>query len=402
MFGKKKDLTKKTVFVGMSGGVDSSVSAALLKKAGYDVVGVFIKVWSPDWLPCTWPLERRDAIRVAATLDIPLLTFDFEKEYKKEVVDYMIAEYAAGRTPNPDVMCNKSIKFGAFLKKAQEMGADFVATGHYAQAIPMSRFFMGALNIKNRDMGIASRLFGRVASVGRAIQNTRFPVLKASTGNIALGVAADTNKDQSYFLWTLTQDQLRHALFPIGHLQKAEVRKLAAKFKLPVAEKKDSQGLCFIGHVDMKEFLGRYLTLTTGDVLDEKGGVIGVHDGAALYTLGERHGFTITEKTPDDAPYYIVAKDHEKNTLTVSHSQLPSTAKKEVAVSSISWTAGEPNFSKKYQARVRYRQSLAECVLTRSDKGVVVVFDEPQIAVTPGQSLVVYDSSVCLGGGIIS
>ena len=205
-------MNKKTVFVGMSGGVDSSVSAALLKKQGFDVVGVFIKTWHPDFIKCNEEEERRDAMRVATHLNIPFLTFDFEDVYKKEVADYMISEYKAGRTPNPDVMCNKEVKFGAFLKKAISMGADFVATGHYAE------------NRKN---------------------------------NLVKG--KDPAKDQSYFIWTLKQKQLSKILFPVGNLNKTEVRKLAKKFKLPVAEKKDSQGICFLGAVDLKDFLKHYI-----------------------------------------------------------------------------------------------------------------------------------------------
>lgn len=201
----QKPLGKK-LFVGMSGGVDSSVSAALLKEAGYHVTGVFLKVWQPDFLPCNWKEERLDAMRVAAVLDIPFVTIDLEKEYKEEVVDYMIAEYRRGRTPNPDVMCNKEIKFGAFLKKALAMGADAVATGHYAQ------------NMFNPAAG--------------------------TVGLWEMRESADTDKDQTYFLWTLTQERLSKILFPIGHLTKPEVRKLAQKFGLPTAEKKDSQGLC--------------------------------------------------------------------------------------------------------------------------------------------------------------
>src|SRR3972149_2581934 len=203
-------MKKKMVFVGLSGGVDSSVTAALLKEQGYEVVGVFIKTWQPDFIECTWPEERRDAMRVAAHLDIPFLTFDLEKEYKKEVGDYMVSEYRAGRTPNPDVMCNKEIKFGAFLQKALAMGADFVATGHYAEISQIRNVF-------------------------------------------SLKKSPDPSKDQSYFLWTLTQEQLAHILFPIGHFKKTEVRKLAKKFALPVAEKKDSQGICFLGDIDLKD-----------------------------------------------------------------------------------------------------------------------------------------------------
>ena len=311
-----KGLSRR-VFVGMSGGVDSSVSAALLKQAGYDVTGVFIRVWQPDWIECNWREDRRDAMRVCAALDIPFITLDLEKEYKRDVIDFMIAEYKAGRTPNPDVMCNKYVKFGGFLDFALKNGADFIATGHYAR------------NIDDR-----------------------------------LIVSKDSNKDQTYFLWTLNQKQLSHVLFPVGHLEKPEVRKLAKKFKLPVADKKDSQGLCFIGKVDFKEFLATFTKLERGNVLNERKEVIGFHDGAQLFTIGERHGFTITKKTPDDAPYFIVSKDVKANTITVSSKDPDGdlqSAVKEVALGSVNWISGKaPDLTKKYMARARYRAPLKE------------------------------------------
>jgi tRNA-specific 2-thiouridylase len=344
----------KKVYVGMSGGVDSSVSAALLKNAGYDVTGVFIKVWQPDWFACTWREDRLDAMRVAAELDIPFITLDLEKEYKKEVVDYMISEYRAGRTPNPDVMCNRYVKFGGFYSFAMKQGADFVATGHYA---------------------------------------------RSENGKLIMG--NDQNKDQTYFLWTLTKEQLEHTLFPVGNIEKPEVRKLAKKFKLFTADKKDSQGLCFIGKIDVKEFLGHYIETKRGDVLDVNGRVIGYHDGAFFYTIGERHGFTITAKTPNDEPYYVITKDVEKNTLTVSfktaEGELPN-GKKEVKLRDMNWIGGAVPLGKKLQARSRYRETLQEVAI--SDQNVVT-FLKPQFTLSPGQSLVVYDGDNCLGGGII-
>jgi tRNA-specific 2-thiouridylase len=214
---------KKRVFVGMSGGVDSSVSSALLKKAGFDVTGVFIKTWSPDFMECTWKDERLDAMRVCAKLDIPFITLDLEKEYKEKVADYMIEEYKKGRTPNPDVMCNKEIKFGAFFNWAMSRGADYVATGHYART------------------------------------------LKKKSGEVMLSAGNDDNKDQSYFLWNIKKEHLDKTLFPVGHLEKSEVRKLAKKFNLPTATKKDSQGVCFLGKVDMKDFLEHYIRPKRGE-----------------------------------------------------------------------------------------------------------------------------------------
>lgn len=383
----------KKVFVGMSGGVDSSVSAALLQKAGFDVTGVFIKVWQPDWIECNWKEERREAMRAAAHLNIPFVTLDLVKEYKQDVIDYMIREYAAGRTPNPDVMCNRYVKFGGFTKWAKEQGADFVATGHYA-----------------RNVDVGHRLLAGV----------------------------DKNKDQSYFLWTLNQNDLSHILFPVGHLTKPEVRQLALEFGLPNAEKKDSQGLCFIGKVDVKDFLSHYVKSEKGNVLNEKGEVIGHHPGALLFTKGERRGFTLTVKTPHDAPYFIIAKDVVANTITVSNRDIEGAlpgASKTVKITNVNWVSGKiPEISKvvdvvdvvdlenrnssathpysagthtprgyQFQARSRYRQPLQNIhFVSASDSEAVLEFDEPQDTLTPGQSLVIYDGENCIGGGIIS
>lgn len=357
MKSQGKGISKaKKVFVGMSGGVDSSVSAALLKRQGYNITGVFIKVWQPEWINCTWKEDRLDAMRVAAQLDIPFITLKFEKEYKEEVVDFMINEYRAGRTPNPDVMCNARVKFGGFYDWAMKQGADFVATGHYAQ-------------IENGELKM---------------------------GN-------DQNKDQSYFLWTLKKEQLAHVLFPVGDIEKPEVRKLAKKFGLVTAEKKDSQGLCFIGKIDIKEFLSHYIPEKRGDVLDEKGKVIGYHDGAFFYTIGERHGFTITEKTPYDMPYFVFSKDVEKNTITVSNrnpeGSLPN-GRTKVELKEINWISGRaPEVGKRLTARSRYRESLQEIKMV---DGTTIEFMRPQSTLSPGQSLVIYEADICLGGGIIS
>jgi tRNA-specific 2-thiouridylase len=356
------NLTKNKVYIGLSGGVDSAVSAALLQKAGYDVTGVFIKVWQPDWIECSWKEDRREAMRVAAHLGIPFVTLDLEKEYKEGVIDYMIAEYAAGRTPNPDVMCNREVKFGAFWRWAQAQGADYVATGHYARN-------------KIQETGFYSLLTGR-----------------------------DSNKDQSYFLWTLNQADLQHVLFPVGDIPKPEVRKLAAKFKLPNADRKDSQGLCFIGKVDVKEFLTHYIKTEPGSVLNEKGTVIGTHPGALLFTIGERHGFTITEKTPHDAPYYVVKKDVSANTLTVSNKtiQTENISNKEVKLIRCNWVHEVPVPEKTFQGRSRYRQELYPLTIINADATHAAIrFETTQDTLTPGQSLVIYDGEVCVGGGII-
>ncbi len=352
-------VSKNKVFVGMSGGVDSSVSAALLQKSGYQVTGVFIKVWQPDWMECTWKEDRLDAMRVCAQLGIPFKTLDLEKEYKRDVVDYMISEYKAGRTPNPDVMCNRSVKFGGFLKWALEQGADYVATGHYAQ------------NIEGQ-----------------------------------LTEAVDQDKDQTYFLWTLTQKQLQHILFPIGHLKKTEVRKLAGKFGLATAAKKDSQGLCFIGKVDLKEFLGHYIDAKPGKVLGEEGNEIGEHDGAFFYTIGQRHGFLVHEKNTFRKPYYIVRKDIEKNTLTVSEKDTENSPKSDAGtittLANTSWTNLAPKSAANLTAKIRYRQPHQIITSLNHKKAfTTLVFKDQQTAPSPGQSVVLYSNGTCVGGGII-
>lgn len=351
---------KPLVFVGVSGGVDSSVSAALLKEEGYDVVGVFIKVWQPDFIECTWREEKRDAMRVCAHLGIPFLFFDFEEEYKRGVADYMIDEYKNGRTPNPDVMCNKEVKFGAFLKKALSMGADFVATGHYAQ-------------------------------VEHDKESSTFHVSK------------DTQKDQTYFLWTLSQEQLKHVLFPIGHLEKKEVRILAEKFNLPTATKKDSQGVCFLGKLDMKDFLKHYIPEDRGAVLNEEGKEIGFHDGAVFYTIGERHGFIITQKTNDDKPYYVVSKDLHHNTITVSQNpKHTKTTHQKITLRNVNWTRKIPEIGKLYKGRARYRQELVDFTILEIglDRAIINLSkNDPTLA--NGQSFVMYNHKECLGGGIL-
>ncbi|MEX2013337.1 MAG: tRNA 2-thiouridine(34) synthase MnmA [Parcubacteria group bacterium] len=343
------------VFIGLSGGVDSAVSAALLKQRGFDVTGVFIKVWQPAFLPCSWRDERRDAMKVALALDIPFLFFDFESEYKKGVVDKMVAEYKAGRTPNPDVLCNKEIKFGAFWKKAREMGADYIATGHYA-------------SIKE----------GRLQE------------------------GKDKEKDQSYFLWTLTPEDLSHTLFPVGDLTKSEVRKLARKYNLPVSRKKDSQGICFIGDVSMDEFLSHFIRALPGDVLNYRGEIIGTHKGAVFYTIGERHGFEIIKKEPLGGAFYVLSKDMEANTITVSNKEpeIISHSPTKIAVKNVNWIA-EPAESPLF-ARIRYRGEKVPVIVEGSVfHNLTVKFREPVRGLSLGQSIVFYDGETCLGGGVM-
>jgi tRNA-uridine 2-sulfurtransferase len=350
------------VFVGMSGGVDSSVSAALLKEAGYDVTGVFIKTWHPDFLVCTWREDRQDAMRVCAALGVPFLTCDFEDAYKREVADYMISEYALGRTPNPDVMCNQHVKFGAFFRWAREQGADMIATGHYAQ-------------------------------------------IGTEDGRYLLRMGLDVTKDQSYFLWTLPQEVLARTLFPVGSMKKLDVRALAARLGLSVADKKDSQGICFLGDVDLKGFLRRFIDVTPGLVLDEKGNTIGRHEGAILYTLGERRGFTVNVKTPHDAPRYVIGKDVSRNTITVSEKpkERAHASGEEIVLGHTNWIAGAPPaLGEQLSYRLRYRQPLSLCRVGKLKSSLVSIFPEaPPSFPAPGQSLVLYRGNECVGGGII-
>ena len=389
------------IYVAISGGVDSSVAAALLKKGGVDVVGVFMKPWSPEGANskletlnskqiqnfgfCLWQRDREDAMRVAAKLGIPLLTWDFSKEYKKEVTDYMIKEYRAGRTPNPDVMCNKEIKFGLFLKKALKEGADYIATGHYV------RLRRKTLNPKPETLNKLK---------------TQNPNPKLSNYSITqLLVARDKNKDQSYFLWTLTQKQLKHCLFPIGDYTKSEVRRIAKKFSLPTAEKKDSQGICFIGPLDMKSFLQNYIKPKKGKILDLKGDSVGFHDGIFYYTIGQRHGLDIKDGR---GPYFVVKKDPKKNLIYVGSKR--DLLSKKLKLTDINWINSlsrpvDKRLAKSFihrgldvDVRVRYRTPLSK-VVVRSDGDVV--FKKPEAAVTPGQSAVFYRGEELLGGGII-
>lgn len=365
MVSKSSKQSKGRAFVALSGGVDSSVAALLLLREGYSVTGVFMKVWEPDFLPCTWRKERLDALRVAAHLGIPLLTWDFEREYKEGVADYMVHEYKAGRTPNPDVMCNKEVKFGAFFRRAIEHGADYVATGHYAVVATDSK-----------------------------------------TGISRLMASPDGEKDQSYFLWTLGQAQLKKTFFPIGKYQKKEVRMLAKKYGLTTSEKKDSQGLCFVGKLDMKDFLAHFMEEKEGRVLTPTGDVVGTHRGAYFYTLGERRGFTITKKTSSELPYYVIAKNLSENTITVEHKTQEKsfqTAIKEVRVDSINVCSGGTfALNKTYHAQIRYHGELYRCnVVSFENSSAVIVFESP-VLVAPGQSIVLYGSqNECVGGGII-
>ena len=360
----------RKVFVGISGGVDSSVALALLKEQGYDVTGVFLKVWNPDWMECNWKEERQDSMRVCATLGVAHITLDCEAEYKRDVVDYMIREYREGRVPNPDVFCNKYIKFGLFLKKALEMGADFIATGHYTTRI---------IRIGSND-----------------------------TNEYELHESVDHNKDQSYFLYTVGQHELSHTLFPVGGMTKGEVRKLAKKFRLPTAEKKDSQGLCFIGKIDMKDFLSHYISVKKGSVLNTKGEIIGEHDGAMFYTIGQRHGFTITKKSSNDPRFFVISKDMITNTITIADKELESEmvySVKEIVLKDLHFISPRQRLGLgelfDTMVRIRYRQEKQNCTVLKKSDGHHIIFQKAQDGVAVGQSAVLYDGDICLGGGII-
>ena len=360
----------KKVLVAMSGGVDSSVAAALLKDQGYFVVGGFMKNFSPEsWdgvvdRDCPWEQDFTDVKAVCEKLGIECRSFNFEKEYKDKVIEYFFSEYAAGRTPNPDVMCNKEIKFKLFLDKALELGFDYIATGHYARVETLT-----------------------------TLQHTTYNLLKG----------VDPKKDQSYFLGALNQQQLSHTLFPIGHLQKTEVRNLARKFELPNADKKDSQGICFIGHVNIREFLKQRIPERTGQVVDPSGRVIGEHRGAWYYTIGQRHGLAIG----GGKPYYVAQKNVAENVLVVSDSKTSEAIQKmSAALENIHWIGATPELPLNCQAKIRYQQPDQICSIFpplegEGEGGVRVEFSSPQFAIASGQAIVFYEGDKVLGGGII-
>ncbi|MFY4774820.1 tRNA 2-thiouridine(34) synthase MnmA [Metabacillus sp. RGM 3146] len=348
------------VVVGMSGGVDSSVAALLLKEQGYDVIGIFMKNWddTDENGVCTATEDYDDVIRVCNQIGIPYYAVNFEKQYWDKVFTYFLDEYKAGRTPNPDVMCNKEIKFKAFLEHAVSLGADYLATGHYAR-------------VEYRD------------------------------GEFKMLRGVDENKDQTYFLNQLNQDQLSKVMFPIGNIEKSKVRELAKEAGLATAEKKDSTGICFIGERNFKEFLGNYLPAQPGEMKTLSGKVMGKHDGLMYYTIGQRHGLGIGGSGD---PWFVVGKDLKKNVLFVDqgfhHDSLYSTS---ILAVNISWTSGKaPEGDLECTAKFRYRQADNKVKVTMlDDSNARITFREPIRAVTPGQAVVFYDGDVCLGGGTI-
>lgn len=365
---------QKRVIVGMSGGVDSSVSAALLQEQGYQVEGLFMKNWEEDdgTEYCTALEDLADAQAVADKLGIPLHTVNFSMEYWDRVFEHFLAEYAAGRTPNPDILCNKEIKFRAFLDYAMTLGADFIATGHYARR--------GQTLINSQGEAYAPLLRG-----------------------------LDQNKDQSYFLHAVHGREINKTLFPVGELEKPDVRKIAEKLDLVTAKKKDSTGICFIGERRFNDFLKQYLPAQLGEIVLEDGQVIGEHHGLMYYTLGQRGGIGIGGmKHAQEGAWFVLHKDLAHNRLVVGQGhENPLMLSTELTTQAIDWVAGEqiiPEQGLRCTAKTRYRQPDQACTLYRQpdhDTAVRVIFDQPQRAVTPGQSVVFYQDQVCLGGGVI-
>jgi len=353
------------VVVGLSGGVDSAVTAYLLKQQGHEVIGVFMKNWEADDLEEDCPIAQdyRDVQAVGELLGIDVHLVNFSREYQDRVFAYFLAEYQAGRTPNPDVLCNAEIKFKAFLDHALTLGADHIATGHYAQlsgAYPHRQLIKGS----------------------------------------------DTNKDQSYFLYRLNQHQIEKALFPIGDLPKPQVRELARQAGISVAEKKDSTGICFIGERPFREFLQRYMPIQPGDMITPDGRVVGQHQGLMYYTLGQRQGLGIggLKWAEESVPWFVAGKDLARNRLIVVQGhEHPLLLTHIVQADDLSWLDVPPVVGQRLSAKTRYRQQDAACVVAEcTDKRLVLHFEVPQWAATPGQSVVMYNGEVCLGGGVIS
>lgn len=343
------------VFVGMSGGVDSSVAASLLVEQGHQVTGVYMKNWSQNLpgMQCPWAEDLADAKRVAVGLGIDFRVFDFEDEYKQKVVDYMVSEYKLGRTPNPDVTCNQEVKFKLFLELALEEGADMIATGHYAR------------------------------------------VNNESTQDARLLRAKDTTKDQTYFLYRVTSEALAKTSFPLGDYTKSEVREMAKKRGLWTANKKESMGICFVGQVGIREFLSEYVETAPGDIIDtDTHKVVGEHDGAIFYTLGQRHGLDIG----GGLPYYVVGKDMAENIIYVStRLQAKELWQKELSLIDLRWISGVEPVSGEYDVRVRHQAPMVKALL----QGDTLRFEDAQRIVPPGQSVVIYDGDICLGGGVV-
>ena len=376
-------MSRGRVVVGLSGGVDSAVSAWLLKQQGFEVVGLFMKNWEDDDDDeyCSSRQDLIDAAAVADVIGIDLEAVNFSAEYKDRVFAEFLREYQAGRTPNPDVLCNAEIKFKAFLDHAMRLGAEHIATGHYAR-----------VRLVDHD----GRVVDDHARLQARIGDGEFQLLKGD----------DPAKDQSYFLHRLNQAQLARALFPLGHLRKTEVRKLAADIGLPNAQKKDSTGICFIGERPFREFLNRYLPTTPGPIRTDDGTRVGQHIGLAFYTLGQRKGIGVGgRKSGSGEPWFVARKDMASNTLWIVQGHAhPWLLSQRLVAESASWVSGTPPAAgTRLSAKTRYRQVDESCTVLRAGGEVLELeFDRPQWAVTPGQSVVAYEAAQCLGGGVIS
>lgn len=452
------------VYVGMSGGVDSSLAAALLVEQGYNVTGVYMKNWSVDLpgMKCPWADDLADAKRVAVRLGIDFKVFDFEKEYKQKVVNYMIEEYKNGHTPNPDVMCNQEVKFKLFLEAALEDGADMIATGHYARVFNSETAFAlvdsGNSKLSERLRAMSDKGPGALSNLGcRCSYNSELPdslsaldqsdssivfsehlepefskateplinparnrsekiidglprfeeqseiaINSVRKGGVDKGLllrAVDDNKDQTYFLYRVMGEAMAKTLFPIGEFTKPEVRKMAAERNLTTAVKRDSQGICFIGQVGIKEFLSLYVEQKPGQIIDKKTGkVLGLHEGAIFYTIGQRHGLDVG----GGLPYYIVGKDMEKNEVYVTTNINDESLWKDgIKLINIHWINNAPNEGK-YKIRVRHRAPLTDAEISYIDDGLLLKLNNSERSVASGQSVVIYDGDVCLGGGIVA
>ena len=388
-----KNQSKKRVLMALSGGIDSAVSAWKLIQAGYEVEAAFMKNWSSTkglkYDECPWLQDRQDALRVAAFLGIPMHTVDFEKQYEKNVLNYFFKEYQAGRTPNPDVMCNKEVKFKLLYNWAMDNGFDYMATGHYAQVMPVDNF-------KNK------KTVGKSSLSKKAVQNSAsFSLSNGSdTPNFTLQRSADEFKDQTYFIYNITTPQLQHLLFPIGSMKKNAVKALAKKIGLPNAAKKESMGLCFVGKIRLKEFLEQKVKSKPGAIVNTAGEKIGEHQGLSVYTIGQRQGVRVGA----NGPWFVVAKDLKKNTLVVTNDPEDKLLETQlIELHSVNWLTPPAAFPITLKARYRHQGELLPVNIEPAKiKGhYTAIFAKPQLAVASGQSLVMYDGKICVGGGVI-
>lgn len=384
----------------MSGGVDSSLTAALLVEQGYEVTGVYMKNWSVDLpgMKCPWADDLADAKRVAVRLGIDFKVFDFEKEYKQKVVNYMIEEYKNGRTPNPDVMCNQEVKFKLFLEAALEDGADMIATGHYARVRNAETKRLASISSEllrsTLDEGPSS-----LSSLGSRGSSETDANLLACDSCGALLRAVDDNKDQTYFLYRVSGEAMAKTLFPIGEFTKPQVRQMALERNLTTAVKRDSQGICFIGQVGIRDFLCMYVEQKPGEIIDKKTGkVLGMHDGAIFYTIGQRHGLDVG----GGLPYYVVGKNMDKNEVYVTTNiNDESLWKDNITLIDVHWINSAPSEGL-YKIRVRHRAPLTNAFVSYIDNAILLKLDNSERSVASGQSVVIYDNETCLGGGIVA